>query len=110
VGYHGPNFGYPPAQYCDSSADVTAGGYATPCLIAGAVQGWGSVAFLNSDLVELEHSLASLALSSDPAQIAFRNRYYYYAAQSYSSVDANGNLQYPILLFFVLSGTPEKLQ
>jgi hypothetical protein len=110
VGYHGQNFGYPPAQYCSSSASVTAGGYTTPCLVAGAVQGWGSVAFLNSDLVELEHSLASLALSTDPAQIAFRDRYYYYAAQSYSAVDAKGNLQYPILLLFVLSGMPEKLQ
>jgi hypothetical protein len=110
VGYHGPNFGYPPAQYCDSSAGVTAGGYTLPCLIPGAVQGWGSIAFLNSDLVELEHSLASLAWSSDPAQIAFRDRYYYYAAQSYSAVDAKGNLQSPILLFFVLSGSPDKLQ
>jgi hypothetical protein len=74
------------------------------------VQGWGSLAFLSPDLVELEHSLASLALSTDPAQIAFRERYYYYAAQSYSAVDAKGNPQYPILLFFVLSGIPEKLQ
>jgi hypothetical protein len=110
VGYHGQNFGYPPAQYCNDSAGVTVGGYTLPCLIPGAVQGWGLVAFLNADLVELEHSLASLAWSTDPAQIAFRDRYYNYAAQSYSVVDANGSPQYPILLFFVVSGIPEKLQ
>jgi hypothetical protein len=109
VGYHGQNFGYPPAQYCNDSAGGTVG-YSLPCLTPGAVQGWGSVAFFNGDLVELEHSLASLAWSTDPTQIAFRNRYYNYAAQSYSAVDANASPQYPILLFFVLSGIPEKLQ
>ena len=110
VGYHGQKFGYPPAQYCDDSADGIAGGHSSPCLNSGAVQGWGPVAFLNPDLVELQHSLTSLAWSTDPAQIAFRDRYYYYAAQSYSAVDAKGNPQYPILLFYVLSGVPEKLQ
>jgi hypothetical protein len=110
VGYHGQNFGYPPAQYCDDSANASAGADSLPCLISGAVQGWGSVAFLNPDLTQLEHSLSSLALSTDPAQIAFRDRYYYYAAQNYAVADASANPQYPILLFFVLSGAAENLQ
>lgn len=110
VGYHGQKFGYPPAQYCDASEAGTASGYAAPCLIPGTLQGWGAVAFLNPDLVELQHSLAGLALSTDPARIAFRDRYYYYATESYSAADAKGNPQYPILLFYVLSGVPEKLQ
>jgi len=110
VGYHGPHFGYPPAQDCDDSAGASAGTYTMPCLIPGAVQGWGLVSFLSLDLTQLEHSLARLAWSNDPAQIAFRDRYYYYAAQNYAGIDANLNPQHPILLFFVLSGVPERLQ
>jgi hypothetical protein len=107
VGYQGPYFGYPPAQYCDNSAQV--GIYTEPCLTPGAVQGWGLIGFISGDLVELQHSLATLAWSQDVTQITFRDRYYDYEKQ-YSVRDSQGQTQYPLLLFFVLSDIPEKLQ
>jgi hypothetical protein len=106
VGYNGPNFGYPPAQYCNSSANV--GPNTEPCLTTGAVQGWGLIAFFSSDLTALQHSLTTLAWSQDTMQIMFRDRYYLNNG-TYSALDSRHRTQYPMLLFFVLSGAPEKL-
>ena len=107
VGYHGPNFGYPPAQYCNNSANGV--GYTEPCLTSGAVQGWGLLAFFGADLTQLQHALTTLAWSQDPTQIEFRNQYYHYSGL-YSASDSQGQPQYPPLLFWVLSGTVERLQ
>jgi hypothetical protein len=107
VGYHGSYFAYPPAQYCDNSAHV--GIYSEPCLTPGAVQGWGLIGFISWDLMELQHSLATLAWSQDVTKVTFRNRYYDYEKQ-YSARNSQGQTQYPLLLFFVLSDIPEKLQ
>ena len=80
------------------------------CLRAGAVQGWGSVAFFNPDLSELEHSLANLAWSSDSVRAAFRRHYYYYAGQDFAALGSQPQTQYPVLLYFILSNGAEKLQ
>lgn len=108
VGYDGASFGYPPAEYCNSFAQV--GNYTLACLNAGGVQGWGLLSFVNEDLAELEHSLGKLALSQDATQTSFRTRYYYYWNQDFSMQDAQSNAQYPIMLFFVLAATADRLQ
>jgi hypothetical protein len=104
VGYHGPHFGYPPAQYCNNSVGPE------PCLTTGAVQGWGLIAFFTPDAVKLQHSLATLAWSHDARQIAFRRQYYYYNSLDYSASDSRGRAQYPSLLLWVLAGAAERLQ
>jgi hypothetical protein len=108
VGYHGPNFGYPPAQYCDNFQTVA--GSVEPCLTTGVVHGWGLISFVNPDLEELQYSLATLALSEDPSVQAFRQRYYYCAGQQYEVADTSGDAQYPLLLFFVMAGNAQHLQ
>lgn len=100
----GANFGYPPAQYCDAHNPDR------PCLTDGAAIAWGLLASFNPDLMELEHSLAKLAARDDPETERFKDRFYYYNNQSYSFRDERRHLQYPILLFWILSGVPEKLQ
>jgi hypothetical protein len=103
VGYHGPSFGYPPAELCDSRNGNR------PCLTDGAVQGWGLVAQFNPDLTELLHSLVKLAAREDLETRRFEDRYYWYNGQSYSFQNPQGQTQYPVLLFFILSAVPEKL-
>ena len=103
VGYHGPGFGYPPAQYCKGNTGNL------PCLNAGSVQGWGLIAFFNPDLTELEHSLLTLGWREDPETKTFRDRYYEYVG-SYSFRDVKGEWQYPVLLLWVLAEIPERLQ
>lgn len=97
VGYHGGRFGYPPSQYCDMG-DAT-----RPCLTVAGVYGWGLIAFLHADLTELQHALISLALSKDPQIVRFRDQYYKYNNEPFSFVDAQGSLQYPFLIFALLS-------
>jgi hypothetical protein len=95
------NTGYPPAQYCDSRSDTRF------CLGTGGE--WGVLASFNPDLMKLQHSLATLAWKEDPQTRAFKDRYYSDAGQSYAVRDAEGQTQYPMMLFWVLSATPEKL-
>ncbi len=64
---------------------------------------------VNADLVELEHSLAKLALSQDATQAAFRERDYYYWNQDFSLQDAQSQPQYPIRLFFVMADRADRL-
>jgi hypothetical protein len=104
VGYHGPAFGYPPAQGCDAHSSDR------PCATVGAVFGWGLLAAFNPDLMELEHALATLAWREDPETKRFKDRYYWYNNQSDSFRDPQGRTQYPFLLFAVLAEVPEKLQ
>jgi hypothetical protein len=98
VGYHGSTFGYPPTQYCNGS----------DCLTDGALQGWGMLAFFSPDLLNLQHSLLTLAWSVDSSTVAFRDQYY---GPYYKFRYPNG---YPYnesdLLFWVLAGVPEQLQ
>jgi hypothetical protein len=108
VGFHGPNFGYPPAQYCNMLLTLP---FDEHCLNAGAVQGWGLIAFFSPDLTNLEHSLATLAWSQDANQIVFRSRYYDSGGgDNYTAVDAQNNVHYPSNLLWVLSEISEKLQ
>ncbi len=104
VGYHGPHFGYPPAELCDSRSPDR------PCLTDGAVQGWGLLASFNPDLMELMHSLAKLAASEDPNARQFKDQHYRYNGQSFSFQNPQGQTQYPVLLFCILSTVPEMLQ
>ncbi len=105
VGYHGGAFGYPPAQDCDAHSSDR------PCAtVLGAVFGWGLIASFNPDLMELQHALATLAWREDPQTKTFKDRYYWYNGQSYSSRNPQGQVQYPFLLFEILSAIPEKLQ
>jgi hypothetical protein len=97
------DFGYPPAQYCEAKSNKR------PCLTEGAVQGWGLIAFANPDLVQLEEALVKLAARNDISSKAFADRYYYYNGASLSLTDSAGQPQYPILLFYILSDTPERL-
>lgn len=104
VGYHGRAFGYPPAQYCDSRSEEQ------PCLIDGGLQGWGLLAFFNPDLMKLERALLQLAERNDTEAVPFKERYYHYHDQSFSFGNTHGQEQYPMLLFWILAGVPEKLE
>lgn len=110
VGYDGGHFGYPPAQYCNNYESERSRNDAAACLNSGAVQGWGLVSFANADLADLEHCVAKLAVSQDTAQKSFRTRYYYYWNSDFSQADANSQPQYPVLLFFVMADTADRLQ
>jgi hypothetical protein len=103
VGYHEGNFGYPPAKQCDSRDPKK------PCLNTGAVQAWGLISSFDPQLTDLEHALLQLAWRDDAQADAFKERYYLYSGQSFSFHDEHGKLQYPPLLYFVISGVPEKL-
>ena len=103
VGYHGPDFGYPPSLYCRGDFRNL------PCMYSGSIMGWGLIAFFNPDLMELEHSLATMAWREDPETKLFKDRYYQYLGR-YSFQDANGQWQYPVLLLWVLAGIPQRLQ
>ena len=100
VAYHGGGFGYPPAQYCDAHSSDR------PCLIAGALDGWGLLAFANPDLQQLEHSLLKLAADQSSGARQFANRYYWYANEDFK-VDSG---KYPKLLFSALSDMPQVVQ
>ena len=95
--------GHPPAQHCDARS-------ATRYCLFGPIGGWGLLASFSPDLLKLQHSLATLAWRDDLETEAFKNQYYFYASRPYSFRDAYGELQYPMLLFWLLSGVPEKLQ
>jgi hypothetical protein len=102
VGYHGPDFGYPPSKDCDNRK-----GSQRPCLTEGALFGWGLVAYFHGDLMRLQEALMRLALSTDPEIVQFRERYYEHNGQPFAFTDARGTVQYPFLLFAVLSGIAE---
>ena len=106
VAYHGSGFGYPPARYCNSISNV--GIYAEPCLTAGALQGWGMLAFFSADLLNLQHSLLALAWSVDASTVNFRDQYY---GTAYKFRYPNGYPYYSSnLLFWGLASVAERLQ
>jgi hypothetical protein len=90
--------GYPPYQYCDAMQ--------TPinCLAAGAVQGWGQLAFANPDLATLEQNLVTLAYDDSPNTVAFKDQHYRYGGPY--SVDAD---LYPWLMIYVVGDSAERL-
>jgi len=98
VAYHGGQFGYPPAQFCDAHSSNR------PCLVAGTVQGWGLIAFANPDLVELEHAIFRLAADPSPSARRFSEQYFWYNNQPYTI--SNGGQTYPDLLLMLLSDNP----
>jgi hypothetical protein len=94
--------GYPPAEYCNSHDPHAR------CLTQGSVQGWGLLAFLSPDLMQIQHSLLTLAWSGDPMTVIFRERYYNHS--QYFQGDYNGQPYYSEMLLWILSAVPEKLQ
>ncbi len=103
VGYHGQNFGYPPAKQCDEQAQDR------PCMALAAAFGWGLLSPFDDNLMRLERSYIDLAISRDPEVKSFRNRYYYYNGQRFALTDEDGKMKYPISLFFILSAVAEKM-
>ena len=102
VTYEDTPKGHPPAQYCDSRTEDRW------CL--GQVGGaWGLLASFNLDVVQLYYALANLAAKQDAQAQRFRDQYYFYNQKSFAFLDSDGQTQYPILLFWTLSGLPEKL-
>jgi hypothetical protein len=102
VGYHGPAFGYPPSRDCDMRDKNR------PCLTVAGVFGWGLLSFMHEDLAKLQFALMSLAARSDPATVAFRDRYYTYNGESFAFSDTHGGVKYPFLLFAVLADVAER--
>lgn len=99
VGRRGPATGYAPSSYCDARSR------ARMCLTPGAVQGWGLLAFASLSLREVVRDVVLVAVGSDPEQVAFRDRYYFYADQSF---DAEADPP-PLLLLYVLGSIADQL-
>ena len=92
--------GYPPSKDCVASGDPD------NCLIPGALQGWGELAFINPDLAALSQRLVDLAyLDSGPVQ-AFKRKHYFYAGQPYA-IQAG---LYPQLMIYVAADAAERLR
>lgn len=102
VGYHGPNFGYPPSTECDMRDAKR------PCLTVAGIYGWGLIAFFHDELMKLQQALIKLALARDEGLISFRERYYLYNGESFAFTDGEYKIRYPFLLFAILSGVPER--
>lgn len=103
VGKSGPDTGFPPAQYCNCHTSKL------HCTIVGAIQGWGLLASFNPDLLKLQQALIQLASKDDADSVAFKDRYFWYDNESFSFKDKQGNLQYPYLIYLILSDFPKML-
>jgi hypothetical protein len=90
--------GYPPEEYCQSTQIPIS------CLAAGAISGWGQLAFANPDLANLTQDLVNLAYDESPDVTAFKTQHYSYGGP-YS---VSGGL-YPWLLVYVLGDSAERL-
>jgi len=90
--------GYPPEEYCDATQ--------TPinCLTAGAVSGWGQLAFANPNLATLIQDVINLAYDDSTAAVAFKNEHYWYDGP-YSVADG----VYPWLMVYVAGDSAERL-
>ena len=102
VGYHGPNFGYPPSRYCDQHNPYR------PCMTTAAIMGWGRIAFASPDLTEIEYALVKLALDQSPQARQFRDRYYFDDTQ-FEVLGPPGNQTYSLPLFFVIGDNAERV-
>ena len=101
VGYHGDAFGYPPSVHCDQRVE------GKPCLMFGAIQGWGFLAFSEPSLARVLDDLVQLA--ADQQANSFRARYYSYRGQSFRFHNDDGTPNYPAMLLWVLGAAPERL-
>ena len=96
VGLNGPDFGYPPSQFCDMrSANRW-------CMAPCDIVGWGLLAFVNPDVAKLERTLVQLAFAEDADAREFRNRHYSYR-NSFEVVHPDGRTAYGDSLFFVIA-------
>jgi len=96
VGFVGNGFGYPPSDFCDMHNP------ARPCLIPGAIVGWGQVAFANADLARLESALVSLAFEKDAGIAEFRDRHYFWNS-SYGMSGVRGSEVYSGAFYLVVA-------
>lgn len=91
--------GYPPDQYCDATKSPI------NCLTAGAVQGWGELAFANPDLATLYQNLVNLAYDDSAETVAFKNQHYWYGGPYSANADV-----YPWLMIYVVGDSAERLR
>ncbi len=96
---------FAPAEHADMR--LTRNGDYSHLYVGGGIElGWGLIADLmepvNPDLMELQHSLATLPWRKDSITQAFKERYYPEFA-----VDPRN---YPIELFWILSANIQKLR
>jgi len=99
VGYGGSGTGYPPSLMCSQAP-----GSKRPCLMPGAVMGWGLLAEFDPELAHLEDSLVALAASKSEQARTFRDRYYFWNNQHFALTDDQAKPAYPLLLFIILGG------
>jgi hypothetical protein len=90
--------GYPPQQYCDSTQSPL------NCLIGGAVQGWGQLAFANPSLASLIQNVVNVAYDDSPSDQALITQHYTYAGP-YAVTGG----QYPWLMIYVVGDSAERL-
>jgi hypothetical protein len=90
--------GYPPEQYCKATQSPI------NCLTAGAVQGWGQLAFANPNLATLMQDLVNLAYDDSSATQAFKDQHYTYVGP----YNVQGD-QYPWLMIYVVGDSAERL-
>lgn len=91
--------GYPPDQYCDATQSPI------NCLTAGALQGWGQLAFANPNLAALEQNLVNLAYDDSPDTVTFKDQHYWYGGPYSANADV-----YPWLMIYVVGDSAERLQ
>ena len=99
VGYPSIPNGYPPNQYCDATQSPI------NCLTAGAVQGWGQLAFANPDLATLYQNLVNLAYDDSAETVAFKDQHYWYGGPYSANADV-----YPWLMIYVVGDSAERLR
>lgn len=102
VGYHGPDFGYPPSLYCDQHNPTR------PCFSPGTIMGWGLLAFANRDFTTLNEALLRIALDSAPEAKRFRDRYYFYG-DTYEMHGPAGKQTYGLALYFLVGDNAEMI-
>jgi len=103
VGYHGGEFGYPPSDACDSRSPDR------PCLMPGALLGWGALSGSSPSLSEFYGQLVALALSDDPDAIEYRRRALTFDKLEFARYGPDGSDHYPTLLLFALGPAADGL-
>jgi len=108
VGYHGPDFGYPPSIYCNARLAAMDPPQGRPCVGPVPVGSWGGLANFNQDLDQIEQNVVSLAQSYNANQ-SFLDQYYFYALP-FSFWDSAEQVTYPPALQNILFSGASQVQ
>jgi len=108
VGYHGPDFGYPPSIYCNARLAAMDPPQGRPCVGPVPVGSWGGLANFNQDLNQIQQNVVSLAQSYDANQ-SFLDQYYFYVFP-FSFWDSAGHVAYPPALQNILFSSASQVQ